>query len=82
MELNLIADRTVRGKIYPALAQHQAEPYTPSWREFEQHWPCTVPFRLQEYCQHHGVELNIVKLDDAWPADAFYPIGLGFLILT
>ena len=78
MELNLIADRTVRGKIYPALAQHQAEPYTPSWREFEQHWPCTVPFRPQEYCEHHGVRLNIFELDAAWPADAFYPIGLGF----
>ena len=78
MELNLIADRTVRGKIYPALAQHQAEPYTPSWREFEQHWPCTVPFRPQEYCEHHGVRLNIFELDGAWPADAFYPIGLGF----
>ena len=78
MVLNLIADKVVRGKIYPALARHQAEPYTQSWREFEQHWPCTVPIRLQEYCEHHGVELNIVNLDDTWPVDAFYPIGLGF----
>ena len=78
MVLTLIADRTVRGKIYPALAQHQAEPYTQSWREFEKHWPCTVPFRLQEYCEHHGVGLNILGPNDVWPADAFYPIGLGF----
>lgn len=78
MVLTLIADRTVRGKIYPALAQHQAEPYTHSWREFEKHWPCTVPFRLQEYCEHHGVGLNILGPDDVWPADAFYSIGLGF----
>ena len=78
MALTLIADQIVRGKIYPAFAKHQAQPYTQAWREFEQHWPCTVPFRLQEYCEHHGVELNIVKLDDTWPADAFYPIGLGF----
>ena len=68
----------IRGKIYPALARHQAEPYTQSWREFEQHWPCTVPFRLQEYCEHHGVGLNIFGPDGPWPADAFYPIGLGF----
>lgn len=78
MVLTLIADGTVRGKIYPALAQHQAEPYTQSWREFEKHWPCTVPFRLQEYCEHHGVGLNILGPNDVWPADAFYPIGLGF----
>jgi hypothetical protein len=59
MALTLIADRIDPGKIYPALAQHQAEPYTQSWREFEQHWPGTVPFRPQEYCEHHGVRLNI-----------------------
>ena len=78
MVLTLIADRIVRGKIYPALARHQAEPYTQSWREFERHWPCTVPFRPQEYCEHHGIKLNILNLNDTWPADAFYPIGLGF----
>jgi hypothetical protein len=78
MTLTLIADRIVQGKIYPALARHQAEPYTPSWREFERHWPCTVPFRPQEYCEHHGVRLNILDLNANWPADAFYPIGLGF----
>jgi len=37
-----------------------------------------VPFRPQEYFEHHGVNLNILDLNDAWPADAFYPIGLGF----
>jgi hypothetical protein len=78
MALNLIADRIVRGKIYPALAQHQAEPYTQSWREFEHHWPCTVPFRPQEYCEYHSVSINILGPNDVWPADAFYPIGLGF----
>ena len=78
MALNLVVDKTVRGKIYPALARHQAEPYTQSWREFEQHWPCTVPFRPQEYCEHHGIKINILGPNDVWPANAFYPIGLGF----
>jgi len=78
MALTLITDRLIRGKIYPALARHQAEPYTQSWREFEQHWPNTVPLRLQEYCECHGVKLNITDINSAWPADAFYPIGLGF----
>lgn len=78
MHLNLIADKIVNGKIYPALAQHQAQPYTQAWREFGQHWPNTIPLRLQEYCDHHCVKLNILDFDSEWPADAFYPVGLGF----
>jgi hypothetical protein len=37
-----------------------------------------VPLRLQEYCDHHAVKLNLLDLTSAWPADAMYPIGLGF----
>jgi hypothetical protein len=78
MHLNLVADRVVKGRIYPALARHEALPYTQGWREFGQHWPHTTPLRLQEYCDHHGVNLNIIDIDSEWPADAFYPVGLGF----
>lgn len=78
MTLNLIADRIVKGKLYPAFARHQAEPYTQSWREFEQHWPCTVPFRPQEYLEYSNIKINLLGLDKSWPPDAFYPIGLGF----
>ena len=78
MSLNLIADQIVKGRIYPALARHQATPYTQAWREFGQHWPNTIPLRLQEYCDHHGVKLNIIDVDSDWPADVFYPVGLGF----
>ena len=78
MVLTLIADQIRRGKIYPAFAQHEGKPYTQSWREFGSHWPYTIPLRLQEYCDHHEVKLNIVGLTDSWPADAMYPVGLGF----
>jgi hypothetical protein len=78
MTLNLIADQIVKGRIYPAFAQHKAEPYTQSWREFDHHWPYTTPLRLQEYCYYHGIKLNIIDIDSEWPADAFYPVGLGF----
>ncbi len=78
MHLNLIADQIIKGKIYPALARHEAYPYTQGWREFGQHWPHTIPIRLQEYCEHHGVELNILDINSEWPADTFYPVGLGF----
>jgi hypothetical protein len=77
MALNLVADRIVQDKMYPALAQHQAEPYTQSWREFEQHWPCTVPFRPQEYLAKAGIPVNIYTVS-SFPDHCYYPIGLGF----
>jgi hypothetical protein len=78
MALNLVADKTLRGKIYPALTRHEAWPYTSGWREFGQHWPYTVPIRFQEYCDHHGIALNIYNITDSFPTNTFYPIGLAF----
>jgi hypothetical protein len=71
MSLNLIADRIDNGKIYPALAQ------APD-RDFDRHYPYTVPLRLQEYCIEHGVSLTIYSIEEQFPANTFYPIGLGF----
>ena len=78
MSLNLIADQIVRGRIYPALARHQALPYTQAWREFGQHWPNTIPLRLQEYCDQHSVPLTVYSIEEQFPPNTFYPIGLGF----
>lgn len=77
MALNLACDQIVKGRIYPALAQHQGRPYTASWREFGQHWPYTIPLRLQEYCDHHGIKLSLSLTNDVLP-NCWYPIGLGF----
>lgn len=77
MQLKLIADKTIKGRIYPALAAHQARPYTASWREFGQHWPYTTPLRLQEYCDQHGVHLVIESIDN-FSDRAWYPICFGF----
>ena len=71
MHLNLIADQIIDGKIYPALSQTLDQ-------DFDQQYPYTVPLRLQEYCVTHDVELNITAIDSEWPADAWYPVGLGF----
>ena len=77
--MKLIADRILKNRIYPALARHEARPYTQSWREFGQHWPWTIPFRLQEYCDAHGITLDIVSINDVASDDlAYYPIGIGF----
>lgn len=77
MVLNLVADQVVKGRIYPALATHQARPYTQAWREFGSHYPYTVPIRFQEYCEAHGVPLNIYTIDN-FPLHSYYPIGLAF----
>ena len=78
MELNLLADQTINGKIYPALAVWQARPYTLEWRKFGEHYPYTIPLRIQEYCDHHGVKINIYHITDQLPANLYYPIALGF----
>lgn len=72
--LDFVVDRIVKGKAYPALATHQAEPYTPGWREFVYHHPSSIPVELFEHAQTHSVDINIttdIKL-------GYYPIGLGF----
>ena len=71
MTLNLIADQVVKGKIYPALAQVPG-------RDLDRHYPYTVPLRLQEYCIEHGVSLTIYSIEEQFPANTFYPIGIGF----
>lgn len=78
MELNLIADSVVKGRIYPALATHQARPYTQAWREFGLHFPYTIPLRLQEYCEHHNAKITIHHMHSNLPPGTFYPVGLAF----
>lgn len=73
-----VADRLVGSKAYPALATHQARPYTQAWREFGRHWPGTVPVELHEHCHTHGLPIEIYEIDQAWPEGSFYTIGLGF----
>ena len=78
MKLNLVVDNIIKGRIYPSLAQHQARPYTQAWREFGSHFPYTIPFRLQEYCDQHGVEINTFAINEPLPSNTFYPVGLSF----
>jgi hypothetical protein len=75
---DFVADSVIKGRIYPALARHQARPYTQSWREFGQHWPWTTPLRIQEYCQQHAVAVNIWDCRNRPDHPVWYPICLGF----
>lgn len=78
MPLNLVVDRVEQGKIYPSLARFQAQPYTQAWREFDQHWPRTIPLRLQEYLEGDGIPINLFAYNQDWPDPIFYPIALGW----
>ena len=78
LTFDFVVDRVVRGKLWPSLAKHVAEPYTQSWREFGKHWPFVVPLRLQEYCEQHGMAINAYSIDQDFPTTAFYPIALAF----
>ena len=71
--MNFVADSIIKGRPYPALAVHQARPYTPGWREFGQHWPHTTPAELFAHMDDHGVEYTLNTL-----SGQYYVIGLGF----
>lgn len=77
-DLPFLADRVIKGRIYPALTRHEARPYTQSWREFGQHWPWTTPLRLQEYCGQHGCSLDLQEINADQPLRGIYPICIGF----
>jgi hypothetical protein len=78
MTFNFVCDRIVRDRAYPALAQHQAEPYTPGWHEFVHKWPFTTPCELIDHCREFAVPYQVWTVDQDFPADSFYPVGLGF----
>ena len=75
---NFVVDQVTKGRIYPALAQWQARPYTQAWREFGQHWPYTTPLRLQEYCDQHSMPIRTFAVTDNVPAHTYYPVAMGF----
>ena len=71
--MDFVVDSIIKGRPYPALAVHQARPYTPAWREFGQHWPHTTPAELFAHMDDHGVTYNLQL-----QGTGYYAIGLGF----
>ena len=76
-QFNFYAEKIINGQCYPALAQYSAEPYTPEWRTFIQHYPYTTPNKLIDYCAEHNFKYNINKT-----TPAYYIITLGFFDFT
>jgi hypothetical protein len=78
MSFNFVVDRCVKDKAYPALARWQANPYTPEWRQFIQHWPYTVPADLYDHCQAHGFPYQLRTVKESYNQPSFYPIAIGW----
>ena len=72
-QFRFVTDRIVKDKIYPALAQWSATPYTPGWRLFAKNWPNTIPLELLEHCRTHNYPCSIANT-----GSGFYAIGIGF----
>ena len=77
MSFKFVADKILKDKAYPALAKWPAEPYTPEWRKFVEHWPNTVPCELHEHCQAHQYPFTLSSTDN-YTAGSYYTVGLGF----
>lgn len=77
-EFNFATDAVLRNKGYPALAEWQAVPYTPEWRQFRYHWPYTVPCELHEHCATHEFPFQLRTVKKCSGSKNFYTIGLGF----
>lgn len=73
MAFDFVVDRIESHRMYPNLAQWSAQPYTPEWRQFGQHYPNVVPLRLQEYCDQHQYPLQFDT-----KTGCFYPVALEF----
>jgi len=77
-----VVDRIQKGRAYPNLAVHPAEPYTQSWREFGQHYPYTVPSELINHCESHSYPFELTTTSEYLAsADTvlhYYPIQFGF----
>lgn len=82
MSFNFVVDRLNQWGSYPTLSKHSAEPYTPAWREFVQHWPYTVPCELIEHCKEFGVKHHVYTADQAYPANSYYVVGIGWFDFT
>jgi hypothetical protein len=77
MSFNFVADQVIQGKAYPALAKWPAQPYTPEWRQFGQHWPHTVPVNLHDHCVKHLYPVQLYSITE-FPPGSFYTIAPEF----
>jgi hypothetical protein len=77
MALNFVFDRVIDGVGVPNLARHSAQPFTPGWKQYDQHWPYVVPLRLLMYLQTLGLTPDIRPLEAA-DQHSWYPVAFSW----
>lgn len=80
--LNFCYDRLSSPSIgCPNLAKWTAEPFTPEWRQFDTHWPRTVPLRLLMYLNAAHIPYGVYTVVDA-PVGSWYPVAFSWFDFT
>lgn len=74
---NFCYDSVVNGHGHPNLAKWTAQPYTKEWRQFDEHWPRTVPLRLLMYLDYADIKYGIHSVQSA-PNGSWYPISFSW----
>jgi len=70
-------DQIINGHAYPNLAQWQARPFTPEWRQFSRQWPYSEPVHFFDYLNRCGIPYRLVSCLEA-DKNTLYPISLSY----
>lgn len=74
---NFVFDRRNDSRPYPNLAPMMDNPHE-SYSGMGDDYPFIVPCRIIYYCQDHEYPCNIFYMDESFPEDSWYPVGIGF----
>ena len=76
--INFCYDKLAAPNIgYPNLARWSAQPFTPEWRQFDDHWPRTVPLRLLMYLDAVHIPYSVSTVAEA-PPGSWYPVAFSW----
>lgn len=78
---NFVFDRSVDGKPYPNLAPIEYADQA-GYHGMGDVYPYIIPVRLYNYCLDHKFPANISYVGDPVPANALYPVGIGWFDYT
>ena len=79
MKFNFVYDKYINGKPYPNLAQaiDISKGYESLWSSA----PYIIPLRLLYYLKNFSYPVDFYYVDDDYPNDSFYPIGIAWYSL-
>ena len=76
--INFCYDQLILPNVgHPNLAKWVAKPFTAEWRQFDNHWPRTIPLRLTMYLDAADIPYGVYTVTDA-PNGSWYPIAFSW----